>query len=54
LRIAVYMYMTEPEGEAPGRFPATVSVALGLAAVVTILGGVFPDTLATWTVPPLR
>jgi NADH-quinone oxidoreductase subunit N len=54
LRIAVYMYMTEPEGEAPGRFPATVSVALGLAAVVTILGGVFPDTLAAWTIPPLR
>jgi NADH-quinone oxidoreductase subunit N len=52
LRVAVYMYMTDPEGEAPGRFPATVSAALLLAALVTIIAGVFPDTLTAWTVPP--
>jgi NADH-quinone oxidoreductase subunit N len=52
LRIAVYMYMTEPSGEAPGRFPAAISAALVVAAVVTIIGGVFPAALAAWTAPP--
>ena len=52
LRVAVLMYMAEPEGSAPGRFPATVSAALAVAAVVTIIGGIFPDTFAAWTVPP--
>jgi NADH-quinone oxidoreductase subunit N len=52
LRVAVYMYMTEPKGAAPGRFPATVSAALAFAAVVTIIGGLFPGTFAAWTVPP--
>jgi NADH-quinone oxidoreductase subunit N len=52
LRVAVLMYMTEPEGSAPGRFPAAVSAALAVAAFVTIIGGIFPDTFAAWTVPP--
>lgn len=52
LRVAVYMYMSEPEGEAPGRFPATVSAALAFAALVTIVGGIFPGTFAAWTIPP--
>jgi NADH-quinone oxidoreductase subunit N len=52
LRVAVLMYMTEPEGSAPARFPAAVSAALAVAAFVTILGGIFPDTFAAWTVPP--
>ena len=52
LRVAVLMYMTEPEGAAPGRLPAAVTTALAVAAVVTILGGIFPDTFAAWTVPP--
>jgi NADH-quinone oxidoreductase subunit N len=52
LRIAVHMYMTEPSGEAPGRFPAAISAALVVAAVVTIIGGVFPAALAAWTAPP--
>jgi NADH-quinone oxidoreductase subunit N len=52
LRVAVYMYMTDPQGVAPGRLPSTVSVALLLAALVTIVGGVYPDALAAWTVPP--
>jgi NADH-quinone oxidoreductase subunit N len=52
LRVAVYMYMTDPHGSAPGRLPLAVSVALLLAALVTIIGGVFPDAIAGWTVPP--
>jgi len=52
LRVAVLMYMTEPQGSAPGRFPAAVSAGLAVAALVTLLGGIFPGTLATWTVPP--
>ena len=46
LRVAVLMYMTEPEGSAPGRFPAAVSAALAVAAVVTIVGGISPDAFA--------
>ena len=52
LRVAVLMYMTEPHGAAPGRLPAPVSAALAVAALVTIVGGIFPDTFAAWTVPP--
>jgi NADH-quinone oxidoreductase subunit N len=52
LRIAVLMYMTEPEGSAPGPVTAAVSAALAVAAVVTIVGGIFPDAFAAWTVPP--
>jgi NADH-quinone oxidoreductase subunit N len=56
LRVAVYMYMTEPSVEGTGRLPSTVpfavSGALLVAALVTILGGVFPDALTSWTVPP--
>lgn len=52
LRVAVYMYMTDPQGAAPGRLPSTVSIALLFAALVTIIGGLFPDTLAAWTIPP--
>ncbi|MBI1876472.1 MAG: NADH-quinone oxidoreductase subunit N [Acidobacteria bacterium] len=52
LRVAVLMYMAEPEGSAPERVPAAVSAALAVAAVVTIIGGIFPNTFAAWTVPP--
>jgi NADH-quinone oxidoreductase subunit N len=52
LRVAVLMYMTEPQGSAPTRFPVAVSAALAVAAFVTIIGGIFPGTLATWTTPP--
>src|SRR5688572_21172619 len=52
LRVAVLMYMNEPEGSAPGRFPAAVSAALAVAAFVTVIGEIFPDTFAAWTVPP--
>src|SRR5262249_52745077 len=52
LRVAVFMYMTEHEGPVPARFPAAVSAALVLAAIVTIVGGLFPDSFTPWTVPP--
>jgi NADH-quinone oxidoreductase subunit N len=52
LRVAVLMYMAEPHGSAPGRLPAAVSAALAVAAVVTIVGGIFPETFVAWTVPP--
>jgi NADH-quinone oxidoreductase subunit N len=52
LRVAVLMYMTEPEESAPGRFPAAVSAALLVAAFITIVGGIFPGTFAMWTPRP--
>jgi NADH-quinone oxidoreductase subunit N len=52
LRVAVLMYMTEPQGSAPGRLSAALSTALAVAAVVIIVGGIFPDTFSAWTVPP--
>jgi NADH-quinone oxidoreductase subunit N len=52
LRVAVLMYMTEPEGVAPARVPASISAALAVAAAVTIIGGIFPNSFAAWTVPP--
>ncbi len=52
LRIAVFMYMAEPDGPAPAPFPAAVSAALMVAAAVTVMGGIFPDVFAAWTTPP--
>jgi NADH-quinone oxidoreductase subunit N len=55
LRVAVYMYMSEPSMEGTGRptpLPIAVSGALVVAALVTILGGVFPNAITAWTVPP--
>ena len=52
LRVAVLMYMTESQGSAPRRLSAPVSAALAVAAVVTVLGGLFPETFVAWTVPP--
>jgi len=52
LRVAVLMYMIEPQGWAPGRLPVAVSAALAVAALVTIIGGMFPETFVAWTVPP--
>jgi NADH-quinone oxidoreductase subunit N len=53
LRVAVLMYMTEPEGAVPLRLPAGVSAVLALAALVTLVGGIFPDTVSSWSVPPM-
>ena len=48
LRVAVLMFMTDAQESAPGRFPAAVSAALVLAALVTMVGGIFPGTFAVW------
>ncbi len=52
MRVAVLMYMKEPQGPAPSRFPVAVSVALAAAALVTLIGGIFPGSLAPWAVVP--
>jgi NADH-quinone oxidoreductase subunit N len=52
LRIAVLMYMTEPQEPAPARVPAAIFTALAVAAVVTVVGGLLPETLASWTAGP--
>jgi len=52
MRVAVGMYMRETERSAPARLPAAVATALVLAALVTLLGGIFPGTLTPWAVAP--
>lgn len=52
LRVAVFMYMKEPQEPAPSKFPVAVAAALAVAALVTMIGGIFPDLLAPWTVAP--
>ncbi len=52
MRVAVLMYMKEPTEPAPARFPVAVSAALAVAALVTLLGGIFPGSVAIWVVAP--
>ena len=52
LRVAVLMYMKEPQEPAPSGFSMAVYTALAVAALVTIIGGIFPGSLATWVVSP--
>ena len=52
MRIAVLMYMREAQEPAPARFPAAVLAALAVAALVTLLGGIFPGILTPWVVSP--
>jgi len=52
MRIAVFMYMNPPRELAPARFPAAVFAALAVAALVTLLGGISPGSLAPWAAPP--
>jgi NADH-quinone oxidoreductase subunit N len=57
LRVVVLMYMKEPQEPAPQepappRIPVAVSVALVVAALVTMIGGIFPSILAPWAVTP--
>jgi NADH-quinone oxidoreductase subunit N len=52
MRVAVLMYMSEPEEPAPSRVPAEVSAALAVAALVTLIGGISPGSFASWTVAP--
>ncbi len=63
LRVAVLMYMKEPpeppdssgavlEIPEPSRCPLSVSAALIVAALVTVIGGIFPGSLMFWAVAP--
>ena len=52
MRVAVLMYMKESQEPAPSRFPAAVVVALAVAALVTLIGGILPGTLVPWAVSP--
>jgi NADH-quinone oxidoreductase subunit N len=52
MRVAVLMYMSEPEEPPPSRAPLSVSVALAVAALVTLIGGISPGSLAPWAVAP--
>ena len=52
MRVAVLMYMKEPQEPAPPRFPAAVSVALAVSALVILFGGIFPGYISFWAVSP--
>jgi NADH-quinone oxidoreductase subunit N len=52
MRVAVLMYMKEPKEPAPSRFPVAIFAALAVAALVTLIGGVSPGSLARWAVSP--
>jgi NADH-quinone oxidoreductase subunit N len=52
MRVAVLMYMKDPQEPAPSRLPAAVSAALAVAALVTLIGGISPGSLAAWVVSP--
>jgi NADH-quinone oxidoreductase subunit N len=52
MRIAVLMYMNEPQEAAPSRLPAALFAAIAVAGVVTLIGGITPGTLLPWTISP--
>ena len=52
MRVAVFMYMRAPKDPAPARFPMAVSAALGVAALVTLIGGISPGGVTLWAVSP--
>lgn len=52
LRIGVLMYMHKAHDVEPQSYSFAVSFALVLAALVTVIGGVFPGSLMSWTVAP--
>jgi len=52
MRVAVLMYMNGPQEAAPARFPAAVFAVLAVSALVTLIGGLSPGSLARWAVSP--
>jgi NADH-quinone oxidoreductase subunit N len=52
MRIAVLMYMNEPQAAAAPRFPIAVFAAVAVAVLVTMIGGISPGSIAAWTVYP--
>jgi NADH-quinone oxidoreductase subunit N len=52
LRVAVLMYMKEPQGSAASRCSSSVLLALAAAALVTLIGGVWPGLVTRWAAAP--
>jgi len=52
MRVAVLMFMEEPQEEVTVDLPVAVSAALAVAALVTLIGGIFPGSLVRWAVSP--
>jgi hypothetical protein len=52
MRVAVNMYMNESQEPSTVQLPKTVFAALAVAALVTLIGGISPGTLAVWAVSP--
>ena len=52
MRVAVLMFMKEPEESVPPRFPAAVTAALAVAALVTLAGGVLPGAVTSLAMSP--
>jgi NADH-quinone oxidoreductase subunit N len=52
MRVVVFMYMSGPQEPAPARSGLAVSAALAVAATVTLIGGIWPGSVAPWTVAP--
>jgi NADH-quinone oxidoreductase subunit N len=52
MRVVVLMYMKDPQEAAPSRVPIAVTVAIALAALVTLVGGISPGSLTAWAVSP--
>lgn len=52
MRVAVFMFMQEPREAPPLHLPMAVSAALAVAALVTLIGGIFPGSLVRWAVSP--
>jgi NADH-quinone oxidoreductase subunit N len=52
MRVAVLMYMKEAQEPAPSHLPLALFAALAVTALVTLIGGISPGSLAPWTVAP--
>jgi hypothetical protein len=44
--------MNPPQEPAPSPFPRALYAALAVAALVTLIGGISPGSLARWAVSP--
>jgi NADH-quinone oxidoreductase subunit N len=52
MRVVVFMYMHGPEEPEPLRLRAAIFAGLAVAALVTLIGGIAPGSLAYWAVSP--
>ena len=52
LRVAVLMYMKEPQEPAPSQYSLAITAALAVATFVTLIGGIIPGSLTFWAEAP--